>query len=157
MATFLTLITMLDQDPIFSELASGKKLWGDILSDSTPSIKKTITITTTTEILDDTWAPVTKKTHHKKENTIKTIIARNLPRDVSTETLRSTFAKFGHIKDIYIPKNMDKTSPYYGTTKGFALIKFVSPQDSLSAYNSLYNNLTISNKIVTVEFAKEDR
>jgi RNA recognition motif-containing protein len=156
MSAYLTLIKIFEEDPIYTELASGKKLWGDILCTSTPNIKKTITITT--EVLDDTWEEVTKKPVTKvATNTIKTVIARNLPRDITLETLRGVFTKFGPIKDIYIPKNMDKSSPYYGTTKGFALIKYISPTDSLTAFNTLYNNLTISKKMVTIEFAKEDR
>jgi RNA recognition motif-containing protein len=158
MATLIKFLQMFEEDPIFAELASGKKCWGDILCEAKPHKTITTTITTTTEVVDDTWEQVSKKpTTPKTVNTIKTVIARNLPRDISLDTLRGIFAKFGTIKDIYIPKNMDKSSPYYGTTKGFALIKFVSPTDSLAAYNSLYNNLTISKKMITIEFAKEDR
>jgi RNA recognition motif-containing protein len=160
MATLIKFLQMFEEDPIFAELASGKKCWGDILCETKPHKTITTTVTTTTtEVVDDSWEQVPKKniTTPKAVNTIKTVIARNLPRDISVDTLRGIFAKFGIIKDIYIPKNMDKSSPYYGTTKGFALIKFVSPTDSLAAYNSLYNNLTISKKMITIEFAKEDR
>ena len=164
MATLIKFLQMFEEDPIFAELASGKKCWGDILCETKPHKTITTTVTTTTtEVVDDTWEPVTKKPKaatacaQSVTNTIKTVIARNLPRDISLDTLRAIFAKFGPIKDIYIPKNMDKASPYYGTTKGFALIKYISPSDSLAAYNSLYNNLTISKKMITIEFAKEDR
>jgi hypothetical protein len=88
---------------------------------------------------------------------IKTVITRNLPRDVSVQALRSVFEKYGPIRDIYIPKNMDKSSPYFGTIKGFALVKFLKPEDSARAYESEYGRLTLGKNNITVEFAKEDR
>jgi hypothetical protein len=88
---------------------------------------------------------------------IKTVIARNLPRDVRVEQLRAVFEKYGPIRDIYIPKNADKGSPYFGTIKGFALIKFLNPAHSAQAYESEYGRLTIGRNNITVEFAKEDR
>ena len=88
---------------------------------------------------------------------IKTVITRNLPRDVRVEQLRGVFEKHGPIKDIYIPKNMDKSSPYFGTIKGFALIKFLKPADSARAYENEYGRLVLGRNNITVEFAKEDR
>ena len=88
---------------------------------------------------------------------IKTVIARNLPRDVRVEQLRAVFEKYGPIRDIYIPKNADRSSPYFGTIKGFALIKFLNPAHSAQAYESEYGHLTIGRNNITVEFAKEDR
>ena len=88
---------------------------------------------------------------------IKTVITRNLPRDITVEKLRAAFEKYGPIRDIYIPKNMDKSSPYFGTIKGFALIKFLKADDSARAYQNEYGRLTIGKNNITVEFAKEDR
>lgn len=88
---------------------------------------------------------------------IKTVITRNLPRDVRVEQLRSVFEKYGPIKDIYIPKNMDKSSPYFGTIKGFALVKFLNATHSAHAYESEYGRLVLGRNNITVEFAKEDR
>lgn len=88
---------------------------------------------------------------------IKTVIARNLPRDITVQTLRDVFEKYGPIQDIYIPKNMDKSSQYFGTIKGFALIKFLNPEHSAAAYQNEYGRLTIGRNNITVEFAKEDR
>jgi hypothetical protein len=88
---------------------------------------------------------------------IKTVITRNLPRDITVETLRGVFEKYGPIKDIYIPRNMDKSSSYFGTIKGFALVKFLKPTDSAKAYENEYGRLTIGKNNITVEFAKEDR
>ncbi len=88
---------------------------------------------------------------------IKTIITRNLPRDITVEQLRCVFEKYGPVRDVYIPRNMDKSSPYFGTIKGFALIKFLKPEHSATAYTEQYGRLTIGKNNITVEFAKEDR
>ena len=88
---------------------------------------------------------------------IKTLIVRNLPQDITIEMLRMVFEKYGPIRDIYIPKNLDMSSFYYGTNKGFAVIKFLNSEDSANAFNGEYGRLVIGNKIVSVEFAKEDR
>jgi hypothetical protein len=88
---------------------------------------------------------------------IKTLLVRNLPRTIHTDILYSIFEKFGPIRDVYIPMNRDTTSRYYGTIKGFALIKFTSYEHSLLAYLTLFNKLVIDNKDIHIEFAKEDR
>lgn len=88
---------------------------------------------------------------------IKTLIARNLPRDITVEALRTIFEKYGPIKDIYIPRNMEKTSPLFGTVKGFALIKFLQHASSAAAYSQQYGRLTIDSHHIAIEFAKQDR
>jgi len=90
-------------------------------------------------------------------NQIKTLVARNLPRDVTSNELNELFVKHGPIRDVYIPKNLDQSSPYYGTIKGFALIKFLSHTDSTRAFLGEQNKLLLRGKIITIEFAKEDR
>ena len=86
-----------------------------------------------------------------------TLILRNLPRDITVEGVRRVLDRYGPIRDIYIPRNMDQNSPYYGTIKGFALIKFLKPEDSAAAYQSEYGVLTIGKNNITVEFAAQDR
>jgi hypothetical protein len=88
---------------------------------------------------------------------IKTLIARNLPRDVTSDELRTLFEKHGPIRDAYIPKNLDTNSPYYGTIKGFALIKFMSHTDSTRAFVAEQTRMCLRGKMITIEFAKEDR
>jgi len=90
-------------------------------------------------------------------NQVKTIVARNLPRDITEEELQNVFAKHGPVRDVYIPKNLDQNSPYFGTIKGFALIKFMSPTDSTRAYMAETTRLNIRGKMIGLEFAKEDR
>ncbi len=88
---------------------------------------------------------------------IKTIIARNLPRDITPEMLRGVFEKYGAVRDVYIPRNMDRNSPYFGTVKGFALIKYNSATDSAAAYENEYGRLQLGKNNITVEFAQADR
>lgn len=94
-------------------------------------------------------------------NQVKTLIARNLPREMTDgelkEALRAVFKKYGTLMDIYIPKNKDVKSPYYGTMKGFALIKYEKPTESYAAYEAQSNQLYLRTKLITVEYANEDR
>jgi hypothetical protein len=87
---------------------------------------------------------------------VKTLIVRNLPRgaDDLEALLRSTFEPYGAVRDVYIPKNMDVSSPYFGTIKGFALVKFA---ELASAYSAVAVSLRIGRNNLSVEFAKEDR
>lgn len=90
-------------------------------------------------------------------NGIKTLIIRNLPRDITVATIRDALEKYGPISDVYIPKNMDRNSQYFGTIKGFALVKYLSPSDSAKAHAAEYGHLKFGVKNASVEFAKEDR
>lgn len=90
-------------------------------------------------------------------NGIKTLMAKNLPRDITVEKLRSVFEVHGAIRDIYIPKNMDKSSPYFGTIKGFAKIQYLTADDSAKAYQAEFGRLNIGSNKIIIEFAKEDR
>ena len=87
----------------------------------------------------------------------KTIILRNLPRDSDDldAALRSAFSPYGTIRDVYIPKNMDVSSPYFGTIKGFALVKFADLPAAEAAVTA--GSLRIGRNNLSVEFAKEDR
>lgn len=87
---------------------------------------------------------------------VKTLIVRNLPRstDDLDALLRNTFEPYGPVRDVYIPKNMDVSSPYFGTIKGFALVKFA---ELASARNAASVSLKIGRNNLSVEFAKEDR
>ena len=88
---------------------------------------------------------------------VKTLIVRNLPRgtDDLEVLLRNTFEPYGTVRDIYIPKNMDASSPYFGTIKGFALVKFAELGDAEVAASA--SPLRIGRNNLSVEFAKEDR
>jgi hypothetical protein len=88
---------------------------------------------------------------------IKTLIIHNIPRDTSVTDLRYLFEKYGPIRDIYIPRNMDRSSRLYDTIKGFALIKFFHAMDAQSAYDAEFGRLYIGFKLISIEFAKEER
>ena len=87
----------------------------------------------------------------------RTLMAKNLPRDINVQELRTIFEKYGAIRDIYIPKNMDKSSPYFGTIKGFAKIQFLKADDTASAFAAQYALLNIRGKNIALEPAAEDR
>jgi hypothetical protein len=88
---------------------------------------------------------------------IKTLIARNLPRDITVDTVRAAFGRYGTVRDVYIPKNMDRNSPHFGTVKGFALIKFNTPEESAAAYQNEWGRLQFGKNKITIEFAQADR
>ncbi len=139
------------KDPIMKSLMEGKISWGDIPMDKNDTEKDNKIIINT-----DNVTIVDNQTYIPPYNGIKTLIIRNLPRDISYQELYSVFITYGCIKDIYIPKNMNTTSKYYGTLKGFALIKFFSPDDARRAYIGLMN-LVIRTNRCSIEFAKNDR
>jgi hypothetical protein len=174
---------MLLQDPIMKALWDGRMKWGDIpgILDVKPrraSIASVasdeseecdlIRICSHSRRVAFADKPVVKKYNINEAPMnapvvppftvgIKTVIARNLPRDITVQTLRGAFEKYGPIKDIYIPKNMDRSSQYFGTIKGFALIKFLNAEHSAAAYTNEYGRLVLGRNNITVEFAKEDR
>lgn len=163
-------------DPIMQALWAGTMKWGDIpgICDDKPSSARRASISSSESEPDVlrlcshsrrvkfAEKPAVKVISPAVEVPaytpgIKTVITRNLPRDVRVEQLRAVFEKYGPIRDIYIPKNADKSSPYFGTIKGFALIKYLNPAHSAAAYEAEYGRLMIGRNNITVEFAKEDR
>lgn len=166
---------MWEGDAIFQELWAGQTPWGyiDGITEDSAGYRKAETpswadLSTAAEpvLLSGTvgQAPVAEKPLPPPRREvphftvgIKTLILRNLPRDITVEGVRRVLDRYGPIRDIYIPRNMDQNSPYYGTIKGFALVKFLKPEDSATAYQSEYGVLTIGKNNITVEFAAQDR
>jgi len=87
----------------------------------------------------------------------KTLVLHNIPRDTTVEVLRSLFEKYGPIRDIYIPRNKDKNSEHFGTVKGFALVKYLSPACAKSAYDAEFGRLYLDFRLISIEYAKENR
>lgn len=87
---------------------------------------------------------------------IRTVVVRNLPRDIKDAELRALFSTATGLRDLYIPKNTDRSSPYFGTLKGFALVKFHTAAESTQAFLA-NQKLCIRGKNIALEFAKEDR
>jgi hypothetical protein len=182
-ALYAALRTMVFQDPIMTAIATGKLSWADaytkedearyqdyiirgegydILNQFRDGMKNTTSHHAQwEENVDTRSAPIQLQqvttTVLFNPNQIKTLIARNLPRDVTSDELRTLFEKHGPIRDAYVPKNLDKNSPYYGTIKGFALIKFMSHTDSTRAFCAEQTQLFLRGKMISIEFAKEDR
>jgi hypothetical protein len=104
------------------------------------------------KIVDSSWSQPSKPI-----SMIKTLIIHNIPRDTSVTDLRYLFEKYGPIRDIYIPRNMDRSSRLYDTIKGFALIKFFNAMDAQSAYDAEFGRLYIGFRLISIEFAKEER
>jgi len=88
---------------------------------------------------------------------VRALIARNLPRDITLEELRAIFEKYGVIRDIYIPKNEDASSPYYHCVKGFAVVKYIDHNSATNAFVCESSRICLRGKIVHLEIAKEDR
>ena len=178
---------MFENDPIMKALREGKMSWADVLDDDEPvaplTPSKPITTWSTESVESDDEDRYTTpkrlsradaeapfKRGSGKKVTVgqndyvppvvvgrKTLMAKNLPRDITVQQLRTIFEKYGATKDIYIPKNMDKSSPYFGTIKGFAKIAFLKADSAATAFTSEYGRITIGGKNVTLEFANEDR
>lgn len=98
-----------------------------------------------------------QKENVKQTPTSKTLILHNIPRDCSVDDLRNLFEKHGPIRDIYIPRNLDAKSEYYGTVKGFALIKYLTNAGAKKAYESEFGRLYIGYRLISIEYANEDR
>ena len=103
---------------------------------------------------------ISQELRNLSSNKIRTIIARNLPRNITTSELQNIFEMFGPVDRIIIPYHLNPLNPYYGTMKGYAFITFLSANDALLACFPEYSEssyIVLSNKIVTLELAKEDR
>ena len=104
------------------------------------------------KVVDPSWALPSKPI-----SMIKTLIIHNIPRNITVTDLRYLFEKYGPIRDIYIPRNMNRSSRLYDTIKGFALIKFFNAMDAQSAYDAEFGRLYIEFRLISIEFAKEER
>jgi hypothetical protein len=149
-------------DPIMFRLYQGKQQWGEVpfedweleLAAAHPYER----IPSVVKALEEPAKPVAPTVALPAGTSgIKTLMAKNLPRDITVEKLRSIFEVHGAIRDIYIPKNMDKSSPYFGTIKGFAKVQFLTHDDSAKAYQAEFGRLNIGSNKIVIEFAKEDR
>lgn len=87
---------------------------------------------------------------------IKTLFVRNLPRDVTVAEMQAMFAPFGALHDVYVPKNTER-GKYFGTIKGFALIKYKHHSESTRAFLDVGAIFHLRGKEVSIEFAKQDQ
>lgn len=87
----------------------------------------------------------------------KTLILHNIPRDCTVDDIRQLFEQYGPIRDVYIPREKNATSEYFGTVKGFALVKYLSNESAKKAFAAEYGRLYVGHHLISIEFAKEDR
>lgn len=173
----LLLEKMMLDDPYLREMHEGKMKWGDLMlkyEQENPRPKKTEPepeperATTPPRARPDAepeapWAPVKPSRYAQQEEVtvedcgICTLRLGNLPRDISVQELKAVFSAHGTVRDVHIPKNMDKSSPYYGTIRGFAMVEFAKSSEAATALSAQINRLTIRAKNITIEFAKSDR
>jgi hypothetical protein len=165
---YIKLRSMMLKDPVMIALASHEISWADVceadshLEHSFQSHLQEEGGNLIASVLKELGTPIPPVQVHYKTVTynpanVRTIVVRNLPRDIQMEELRDIFEKHGPTRDIYVPKNTDKNSPYFNTIKGFALIKFLSPMDATRAFMEETTRLFIRGKMIALEFAKEDR
>lgn len=106
---------------------------------------------------DPSWAPVKNKKKvggNKKQSS--TLILRNIPRDITNRDIENVFKKYGNIVNIHLPRNTDKSSPYYGTLRGFAFVEFQSADDANEAFESEFNRLQINYNKISIEIAESE-
>jgi hypothetical protein len=166
----LLLQKMLLDDPYLREMYEGKKKWGDLMLEyekEHPRPKKQEQeqercATPPRERAAEPeapWAPVKSKPEPitVEDCGICTLRLGNLPRDITPQELKAIFSANGTVRDVHIPKNMDKSSPYYGTIRGFAMVEFAKSSEAAAALSAHAYCLSIRTKKITLEFAKSDR
>ncbi|KAF5737373.1 SC35-like splicing factor 33 isoform 3 [Tripterygium wilfordii] len=79
------------------------------------------------------------------------LLVRNLHRDCRPEDLRGPFGRFGHIKDIYLPRDY-----YTGEPRGFGFVQYVDPVDAADAKHYMDGEILLGREL-TVVFAEENR
>jgi hypothetical protein len=88
---------------------------------------------------------------------VKTVFVHRLPPQTTVEELRTVFAPYGTITEIYIPKFKNASLPSFGTNKSYAFIKFASADDALLAFQSLFERLVLRSIRVRVTLSKNDQ
>jgi len=149
----------LECDPIFAALIKKEINWeeADLLENARALAQKIKMVYTMARMrtIDAVDASAITDAMPRMPAKEKTIIVRNLPRHIDTTAVAAIFEEYGMICDIYLPKNNNANSPYYGSMRGFAIIKFVSAEAAWCA--CIAGPTYIHGNHVTIEFAKEER
>ncbi|GLT43850.1 hypothetical protein SLA2020_177800 [Shorea laevis] len=87
----------------------------------------------------------------RKDQNQGSLLVRNIPLDCRPEELRIPFERFGHVRDVYIPKDY-----YTGEPRGFAFVQFVDPYDAMEAQHRM-NGKIFAGREVSVVVAAETR
>ncbi|XP_044484281.1 serine/arginine-rich SC35-like splicing factor SCL33 isoform X1 [Mangifera indica] len=79
------------------------------------------------------------------------LLVRNLRHDCRPEDLRGPFGQFGHLKDIYLPRDY-----YTGEPRGFGFVQYLDPADAADAKYHMDGYVFLGREL-TVVFAEENR
>jgi RNA recognition motif-containing protein len=150
-------------DPFSHALETGE-LWGDIMLSTTPSETASSVSMSVSEEGDESHEEYESDEGQEDyesdispveiiDNGYTALVAKNLPRGINVSELRNVFGEFGTLTDVYIPMNMDKSSPYYGSIRGFARVVFAKSISCATAHAHLDDVLVIRNKRIVLEFA----
>ncbi|XP_039038844.1 serine/arginine-rich SC35-like splicing factor SCL30 isoform X1 [Hibiscus syriacus] len=87
----------------------------------------------------------------RREQNQGSLLVRNIPLDCRTEELRIPFERFGHVRDVYIPKDY-----HTGEPRGFAFVQFVDSYDAAEARRRM-NGKIFGGREISVVVAAETR
>jgi len=79
------------------------------------------------------------------------LLVRNLTYNIRPEDIRTTFSRFGDIRDVYIPTDFYSKKP-----RGFAFVEFFDKRDASAALDNLEHH-EIDGREISVVFAKDRR
>jgi len=79
------------------------------------------------------------------------LLCRNLPVEIGADEVRDAFAKYGEIRDVYLPKDH-----YTQRAKGFGFIEFADARDADEAVRDL-DGSSIGGRTVSVVHSKQSR
>lgn len=79
------------------------------------------------------------------------LFVRNLAYDMSDDELRRVFLKYGHVRDVYVPKDYHTQEP-----RGFAYVQFEDIRDAEDAQYYV-NGSRLRGRELEVQFAEGDR
>ena len=183
--TILTLQCFIDEDPILRAVQKGTLSWADAFTTEDEAVlQASVLHGTRGRVIEDIrelaekprvrWAdeetarevalpsaqplaqPLAQPSVSANPRNIKTLFVRNLPRDVTVTEMQAMFAPFGALHDVYVPKNTER-GKYFGTIKGFALIKYKHHSESTRAFLDVGAIFCLRGKEVSIEFAKQDQ
>jgi len=173
----LTLQRFIDSDPVLRAVHNGTLSWDEAFTNEDEAVLQASLHGTRGRVIDDHHSLATKSRVRWAEEiptretalpkpvehlvsvnprNIKTLFVSNLPRDVVVAEMQAMFAPFGALHDVYVPKNTEP-GKYFGTIKGFALIKYKHYNDSTCAFLDVGATFYLRGKEVSIEFAKQDQ
>ncbi|XVE69197.1 hypothetical protein DITRI_Ditri09bG0132100 [Diplodiscus trichospermus] len=81
----------------------------------------------------------------RREQNHGTLMIRNIPFDCRPEELRIPFERFGHVSNVYIPKDY-----HTGEPRGFAFVQFVDSYDAVEAQRRMNGKIFAGREVSVV-------